>query len=206
VKRKVGRKSIKETRQKEIIAAFYQVAKLEGLENASIAKVARVLDINPSLIIHYFSSKEELIFGLIEYILDQYQLIYNRENGQTDSRKRLIKIIDNLFSHQWNNLIDDGVFYSCYALIFRDGKIKDHFKQLHDKLHEWLADHLTEACRNNVISLKNPRQTANMIFVIIDGAYYYLGMLDNEEAYEEKINYYKQVALELLGLSDQSSS
>jgi hypothetical protein len=38
----MGRKSLKPLRQKAIIKAFYKVAKKEGLENASIAKVAPV--------------------------------------------------------------------------------------------------------------------------------------------------------------------
>jgi len=54
----MGRKSLKETRQQEIIKVFYKVAKKEGYENTSIAKIAKVMDINPSLIMHYFETKE----------------------------------------------------------------------------------------------------------------------------------------------------
>lgn len=201
IKSKVGRKSIKETRQKEIVEAFYQVAQKEGLENASIAKIAKVLAINPSLIIHYFNSRDDLIFGLIEYILSKYRHIYNFENGTKSTKKRLVGIIDNLFSHQWGNLIDDGVFYSCYALIFRSEKIRDKYKKLHDVLHEWLAEHLIAANEEGVIAVENPRETANLIFVIIDGAYYYLGMVDDEKEYTRIINRYKKVALNLLGLN-----
>ena len=72
----MGRKSLKGPRQKEIIKAFYKVAKKEGLENASIAKTAELININPSLVVHYFKSKDYLVYGLIEYILDKYLLIY----------------------------------------------------------------------------------------------------------------------------------
>ena len=204
IKRKVGRKSIRETRQREIVEAFYIVAQKEGLENASIAKVAKVLDINPSLIIHYFDTREELLFELIEYILSKYRLIYNFEDHAIDSRQKLISIIDNLFSHQWGNLVDDSVFYSCYALVFRSPKIRSRFKKLHDVLHQWLCDHLQEAQSHQVISIDNPEQTANLIFVILDGAYYYLGMVEDKEEYEQTICRYKQVALNLLGLSQDT--
>lgn len=50
----MGRKSLKEPRQKEIIRAFYKIAKKEGLENASILKTANLIGITPSLIMHYF--------------------------------------------------------------------------------------------------------------------------------------------------------
>ena len=83
----MGRKSLKPIRQKAIIKAFYKVARKEGLENASIAKVASVLDVNPSLVIHYFETKQDLIHGLIEYILERYRLIYNPENGTLNPAK-----------------------------------------------------------------------------------------------------------------------
>src|SRR5688500_12783494 len=123
----MGRKSLKPIRQKGIIKAFYKVARKEGLENASIAKVALVLDVNPSLVMHYFKTKQDLIHGLIEYILEQYRLIYNPENDTANPRVRLEKIIRNLFSRKWDKLFDDGVFYSSYSLIFRDQKVKEHY-------------------------------------------------------------------------------
>ena len=59
----MGRKSLKTPRQKEIIKAFYTLAKKEGLENASIAKTAALININPSLVIHYFRTKEYLMIA-----------------------------------------------------------------------------------------------------------------------------------------------
>ncbi len=117
----MGRKSLKEERQREIIKAFYKLAKKEGLENASIAKTAAVIDINPSLVMHYFETKEALVYGLIEYILDKYLLIYQLPKEYDGSAETaLMKVIDNIFSHKWNTLFDDSVSYSCYALAFRN--------------------------------------------------------------------------------------
>ena len=56
----MGRKSLKKERQSEIIEAFYKVAQKEGLENVSLAKVATEMDVNTSLVLHYFKSKDEL--------------------------------------------------------------------------------------------------------------------------------------------------
>src|SRR5690242_12082800 len=106
---KVGRKSLKEPRQKEIIKAFYKLAKNEGLENASIAKTAEMIDMNPSLIIHYFRTKDYLVYGLVEYILDKYLLIFKVPANSDDSYLQLLlKVIDNIFSKKWNTLFDDG--------------------------------------------------------------------------------------------------
>ena len=56
----VGRKNIAEQRRKEILKAFYKVAKKIGLENTSIAKVADEMTISNGLVMHYFKTRDEI--------------------------------------------------------------------------------------------------------------------------------------------------
>lgn len=197
----MGRKSLKTTRQKEIIKAFYKIAKKEGLENASIVKTAAAMNINPSLIMHYFQTKEYLLYGLVEYILDKYLLIY-QVNGkkELDSRGALLMVIDNIFSKKWNTLFDDGVSYSCYSLTFRDKEIRKKYKLLLDSLRKTLEEQIKTCNREGVISVKDPAFTADLIFVLVDGAYYYLSLVDDKKEYNSKLDIYKQQALQLLNL------
>src|SRR5690606_30691142 len=173
----MGRKSLKEIRQLEIVKVFYKVARKEGLENTSIAKIAKVMDINPSLIIHYFQTKEELTYALVDYILEKYLLIYRvGHDGKTPLREALIQVIDDLFSKKWNRLFDDGLFYSCYALTFREKKVKRMYKNLAESLRERLAA-LIERCKAaQLIHIDDPRRTADLIFALVDGAYFYLSL------------------------------
>ncbi|WOD43884.1 TetR family transcriptional regulator [Hwangdonia lutea] len=197
----MGRKSLKKTRQKEIVSAFYNVAKREGLENASIAKVAKEMGVNPSLIIHYFTSKEELIFGLINFILESYRFIYLAEEEQLNSRERLIKVVDNLFSREWNALFDDGVFYSCFSLIFRSQRIKTEFKELHNHLRQLLSEVIEAAKKDGHLLIENSKQTADLIFIMVEGVYYYLSLFDDETVYNEKLVEYKKAAFDILKLN-----
>ena len=194
----MGRKSLKPVRQKAIIKAFYAVARKEGLENASIAKVAAVLDVNPSLVIHYFKTKQDLIHGLIEYILERYRLIYNPENGTLNPSERLKKIIRNLFSRKWDKLFDDGVFYSSFSLIFRDKTLKAHYKSIHDHLRQMLTDTLKDAKENGVIDIDDVEKTADLIFVFVEGAYYYLSMVSDKDEYNTRIEFYQETVLSML--------
>lgn len=199
----MGRKSLKETRQLEIIKVFYKVAKKEGLENTSIAKIAKVMNINPSLIIHYFQTKEELTYALIDYILEKYLLIYRvGRDEKTPLHEALIQVIDDLFSKKWNKLFDDGLFYSCYALTFREKKVKGMYKNLTDSLRKRLAA-LIERCKAaQVIEVDDPRRTADLIFALVDGAYFYLSLATETKAFDEKITDYKLEAYRLLGFRD----
>lgn len=203
----MGRRSIKESRQKEIIEAFYTIAKKEGLENASIAKTAALININPSLVIHYFKTREYLVYGLIEYILDQYLLIYKTPAAyKGDPHKKLLKVIDNIFSHKWNVLFDDSVAYSCYALVFRDQKVKENYKVLLDTLRGNLRALIGECNQQGVLKVKDPAAVADTIFVMVDGAYYYLSLVSNKREYKQKLAQYKGLALQQLNLVSPSSS
>lgn len=198
----MGRKSMKEIRQKEIVQAFYKVSKTEGLENTSIAKVAKEMDINPSLIIHYFNTKNDLIFGLIQYILESYKLIYTPKDSKLCSKNKLINIINNLFSREWNQLFDDGVFYSCFSLIFRNEKIRTSYKELHEYLRTLLANVIDEAKKDGHIDIENSNEVADLIFILVEGAYYYLSLYEDDEVYQKKLLLYKKSAFNFLKLYD----
>lgn len=194
----MGRKSLKESRQEEIIIAFYKVSKKIGLENTSIAKIADHMDINPSLILHYFKTKEALYSGLIRFILERYRGIYKTGPDGIKSHKELYQLINNLFSRKWNDLIDDGVFYSCYALVYRDTTIRRSFKVLHDSLRNLLVKALQQANENGIIEIENEQETAEIIFALTEGAYYYLGMVRDKKLYNEKLTFFKNQALAIL--------
>ena len=130
----MGRKNLNAIRKKEIIVSFYKVAKKIGLENASLAKIADETNISKSLIIHYFQSRESLLIGLNEFMLEQHLYIVSDKHLKIDSKENLEKLIHSLFSRSWNSYFDDGVFYSCYALIYRMKEFNESFKKYLEKL------------------------------------------------------------------------
>lgn len=197
----MGRKSLKDIRQKEIVIAFYKVAKKEGLKNASIAKVADNMNVNPSLIIHYFKTRKELLNALVDFILRRYLEIYKLDGG-IDSREKLIALINHLFSRKWHRLFDDGVFYSCYSLTFRYPSIKEKYKELHDTLIFRLKESLREACENNIIQIDNLEETTKVIFSMVDGAYFSLGLEKDVAEANLRADTYKKYVKNMLNLNE----
>ncbi len=197
----MGRKSLKETRQQEIIKVFYKVAKKEGYENTSIAKIAKVMDINPSLIIHYFETKEELTYSLIDYILERYLLIYTIKDKDEVTLADLQRTIEMLFSKKWNLLFDDGLFYTFYALAFREKKIKSKYKTILDSLRLALTGMIEQCTKKELITVEDPKNAADLIFVLVDGAYFYLSLENNKKIYTERLDYYKNIAYQILGFT-----
>lgn len=193
----MGRKSLKEPRQKEIIKAFYKIVKKEGLENASIQKIAESIQINPSLIMHYFRSREHLVYGLVEFILDRWLLIFDVKDAE-DPMDALDNVLDNIFSKKWNSLFDDGTSYSLYSLAFRNKTIRQRYKHLLDSLRQRLAEMIAACNKTKQLTVKDPAAAADIIFVLVDGAYYYLSLVDDKAEYDRKLAVYKQHALNAL--------
>ncbi|MFC4873203.1 TetR family transcriptional regulator [Negadavirga shengliensis] len=193
------KKKIRDVRKTEIIEGFYELCKKDGLENTSIAKIGKYLGMPPSLIMHYFPNKRLLILALIDYILKHYQLIYEpllekfKDGRKVDSEV----LVGRLFSREWNLLFDDGVFYSCYALIFRDPTIKEEYRKLHLELRKTLQEILD---KDEYLRKADTAALSEKIFVIIEGAYYYLSMIEDAKEYEEKLNHFKEQAYDLLRL------
>lgn len=184
-------------RKREIILGFYELAKINGIENTSIAKIGKHLGMPPSLIMHYFPTRNILISNLISFILKRILKIYTpiikelRAQNYTDPET----FVNRLFSRDWNLLIDDGVFYSCFSLIFRNETIKREFRNLHVKLREDLKEILDQ---DENLKEKNTALLSEQIFVIVEGAYYYLSMVEDQEEYEEKVKIFKNQVYQLL--------
>jgi len=198
----VGRKNIAEQRRKEILKAFYKVAKKIGLENTSIAKVADEMTISNGLVMHYFKTRDEILIGLNQYILEQHLNIV-RSQVDITTKEELINFIESLFSRKWNRYFDDGVFYSCYALVYRKKEFRDSFKNYLDALHEVLKNNLTQAYQNKLISNQDIEETTEIIFALIDGGYYYLGLFQHDKTrYQQQIQLYVKYALKLLEIKN----
>jgi len=201
----MGRKNLGEKRRSEIVKAFYEVARETGLENASIAKVAESMGISNGLVMHYFNTKDELLLGLNEFILQQHLKVFMEGHlGMIKSRRDLEALIGDLFSRKWNQFFDDGVFYSCYALIYRNKGFNDSFKAYLLRLHRVLQAELRQALAHGIIENKNIEELTEIIFALIDGSYYYMGMFETgDETHQRQQEIYIKHCLGLFKFTDR---
>ena len=197
----MGRKSLKEGQQKKIIQAFYDIARIEGIENVSFGKIAKELDMHQSLVVHYFSNKDEMLLGLIDFIVTGYQNVYEPQDEYQDPLTKLKAVLENIFSRKWNSYVDDSIFYNCFALIFRNEKILAHFRNLHVLLRKWLEKLIQDCIDHKLIDNQDAEEAADIIFVISDGAYYFLSMIADQDLYNKHLERYKSEAFKILGFS-----
>ena len=129
-------------RRREMLAAYYQVLKDEILQGASIAKIAKRIDAPPSLLIHYFGTKEQMTIELVDYLLDEYRHGYGDKLAAIpEPRERLVAILDTFFDPEYHQLLDDSVFYACFYVSLRHPEVRKSYATLYEASLELVESH-----------------------------------------------------------------
>jgi AcrR family transcriptional regulator len=188
-----------ETRKKDILDNFYTVLAQEGLEGASIAKVAGRMDINPSLVIHYFSTKEEMVVALVDRVLEMYEETFLPQlSGIEDPAERMEAAADAFFGSDWAQLVDHGVFYACYSLSFRNRKVRKSLQRMYSRLRELLMAEMGHLMEKGAIARGDPGLLADMVISLLEGYDFYRWIIEEEKQREEFGRFLKERVLEML--------
>lgn len=183
----MGRKSKANVRRPEILSHFYEVIIEEGFEGASIAKIAKRMKVNPSLLIHYFSTKEAMVSGLIEYIIATYanQLLpdFSREKDPAMRWEDVLEVISRL---NWDMFVNHAVYYNCYTLGLRDPEVRRQFVALYETLASRLVLEIEFASQNGIISVRDPQKASDMIISLLEGANFYQYVRPQEWTREQR--------------------
>jgi AcrR family transcriptional regulator len=167
----MGRKSKAKVRKQEILSHFYEVVIEEGFEGASIAKIARRMKVNPSLLIHYFETKEAMVLGLIDYLVDTYSATLFPDLSAVDSAtERWEDLLDIVAKVRWERIMNHGVFYSCYALSLRVPEVQMRFHSLYQHILATLETEIRHADAAGVIQIRHPREAAEFLLSCMEGA------------------------------------
>lgn len=197
----MARKNKSLVRKKEILECFYQVIDQEGIENASFAKIAKLMDVNPSLLIHYFSNKEEMIIAMVDWLIERYQGDYmERLEAIEDPKDRLKFVIFGIFSKEWISLVDNNVFYAFYCQTYRNEQIRDRFQHMYGLFKDFLLDEL-KLCQSH--KLIDPKLDLNLfadfLISLQEGNSYYQGLMKGNISGKATAEFHMAQVYKLLG-------
>jgi AcrR family transcriptional regulator len=186
-------------RKQEILMAFYEVIAAEGIEGASNAKIASHMNIHRSLLYHYFTSKEEMVVELVNYLTQQYESTFAPKLDKiTDPEERLHSVIDVLFSRDWVQFIDMGVFYACYALSFRNEQVRESLQGMYMTLRRWLMKELRLLMDTGYIPKTDPEMLADTVISLLEGYDFYRCLMHDDDRFDELSQFLKESALAIL--------
>ena len=116
-------------RKPEILENYYQVLLEEGFEGTSIGKIAKRMHIHPSLIIHYFKTKENMTIELVDLLIEKYEAPEFLQFDHIENlEQRFQALMDTVFSFEWSRTIDPGLHFGFYYLSFRNPKIRQAYE------------------------------------------------------------------------------
>ena len=188
-------------RRQEMLAAYYDALVEEGLQGASLAKVAKRLDVPPSLLIHYFGTKEQMTVELVDYLLDKYRHSYGDALAAIpDPGQRLDAILDALFDPEYHQLLDDSAFYACFYLSLRNSTVREQFARLHHASLELLETTLTECMAAGLLPDDDAHELALLLETLEEGYAFVIGGVEDGDAKAELGAMVKRRARALLGL------
>lgn len=196
----MGRKSKADVRKKEILEHFYQVLIADGFENSSIANIAKRMDVNPSLLIHYFKTKEEMVVDLVDFILIRFEEMFMMllENVQAP-KDRFEVILNMMFGVEWTSVIDHSVFYVCYYLSSRNPRILERFRAMYDRFELFLLDESAVWIKEGIVNVTlSPREITEYLVLLNEGMTYYEGIRQDPKAYAERGKLIKNLVLQTL--------
>ena len=188
-----------EVRKPEILEHYYQVLIEEGFEGASIGKIAKRMHIHPSLIIHYFQTKENMTLELVKALIDRYEAPeYLQFDHIEDPRERFRALMDTLFSLEWSRPVDPGVHFGFYYLSFRNPGVRKRFEEMIKRLRDHLVTELERFRTAGIVKVDDVRMAADMIVTLIEGLEFYAHFLAGKRPLKEFADAAKRLAVIML--------
>ena len=188
-----------EIRKPEILENYYHALIEEGFEGASIGKIAKRMNIHPSLIIHYFKTKENLTIELVDLLIEKYEAPeFLQFDHIEDLEQRFQSLIDTLFSFEWSRTIDPGLHYGFYYLSFRNPKIRKAYEKMMQRFRDYLVSELELYRKEGIVKASDTKMAADTIVTLMEGLEFHSHFLSKEQPFENFANYAKNIVISML--------
>lgn len=193
-----------ENKRNIILEAFYKLVAELGMENVSMTKIAKAINMPSSLIFYYFKNKQELIYGLIDYMFEKCISVSTPDIDWTnkDVKGEFIKFVDSLFSVNGAIEIDSRVYFSCVNIALRDKRAKEKFAIYTEKANEKLLRSIEYFRAEGVISYNNTTEVVYYLMVMIAGLQDTLDFLDDHEKFQCIADFHKKQLFRFLGFKE----
>lgn len=189
-------------RRREMLAAYYETLLDEGLQGASLAKIAKRLDVPPSLLIHYFGTKQQMTIELVHYLLEVFYEAYGDELGSIpDPVERLHAILDTFFSVEYHQLLDDRAYYALFYLSLTRPDVRAAYADLLSGELDLVETAIRESMAAGAVSDGDPHELALTIKALEEGYAFLIGGGSDEAEKTLLGDVIKARAERLLGLS-----
>jgi AcrR family transcriptional regulator len=170
----MGRRDKSESRRKEILEAAYQVVAKSGLEGATLKSIGEEMGVAPSLLMHYFANKLELVQSLVDYMIQKMDTTFLDEMAALPTaRQRLELFLEKNLSFELPESVDNKVFYGAFYLSLSDERVRESFRAVYDHDRALISRLVAEYAQEARLHHLRPGLLAIQIVSFIEGLYLY---------------------------------
>lgn len=188
-----------EERKTEILNTFYLLVIEEGFEGVSIGKIAKRMGINPSLIMHYFSTKDQMTVAMVDHAIEEYtSLVRNIRMDASDPYKRFHRLIEILWSDEWYEMTNISADFSFLSISFRNEAINARLKHLYSGFKRYLVREINGFVDAGVILCSNPVRAVEIIMTLIEGYRHFQHFITDDDAVDAYRLEMKRLTLSIL--------
>ncbi len=166
----MGRASLATERRQQIVEAYYSAILKHGIEGSSIVKIAAEANLAPSMITHYFASKDEMAMEFTRHVLKLYENRYLAELEKVANPwQRLETAVTIMFSDEF---IDHEMLRVFHAIIYRSTRSPEVAEALRNMYEGYFADlqrMLLQAAGPEILSPEQAERLAIMLVAFQDG-------------------------------------
>lgn len=127
----------KKDQKKNIIEAARRVISKQGVQGATIRAISTEAKVSTGSFYHYFSSKEEVLYSVMDESLSVASRISKATKEQNPDRSLLIdEITENILKRMKKNSDNKIQFYLAKEAMLGDKALQEKFKE---KYGEWLG-------------------------------------------------------------------
>jgi len=162
-----------ETQKPRIIRSFYETILEQGVEGASIAKVAKRLDIQSTLIIHYFGNKENMTLALVDFVVEEYSKIFKKIRNQrkdSDPEQRIQSFFKIIWSKPYYEKIDIAASLSVISVSFRNQRVRKKIQWLYQQFKALLVQEMEAFFDQKGIETPDVERAANVLLSMVEGS------------------------------------
>ncbi len=188
-------------RKKEIVESCYRIISKKGLKAATLKAIGKEMNVAPSLLMHYFKNKEEMIIAVVDYMVQQMDRAYiNEMQKLPTARERLAYYLNRTLDLNVAANVDDRVFYTCFYLTMENKKIRESFVRMYDHDEKIISQLLMDYMEETNITGFDPKSFAIQITAFVEGFYYYKMIYGESDELKKSISRLKEAVFRELKL------
>lgn len=157
-------------RKIEIAQATWKVIVEEGLEKATVRKIAKVAGMSVGSLRHYFPTQSELLQFSMELVLRRIEQRLHQAHYKGSPLKILMDILHQLLPADKEKRVETEVWFVFLAKSLVDSHLKPLANQLYTDLQKWIEMIVNRLQEEGLLKKTiDPKAETDRLHVLIDG-------------------------------------